>query len=261
MEYSIQFVTNKFDSKLLNDILSCLVSKGVKYNAIKNGWNSARYAIHAKYPEQDVEVIEKEGKELTEKLSEIVKVYSKYDVTRTHLSIDLDYVSDVDFKFNLAIVPKENYGEPVNRNLSMPGQGSSGYYYEYESNPRVEDRIWYIRLDTNTNLIPDEKGFLTFVNLCKVLFERFNFPYGSYRDEDNDNIPDNKDDLLPWLDIVNFFSKPLVDKIGRKRLLTAPAKQVVLCSNGGVMLLVCSMYEGIYGCPDEIERVYNHLYK
>ena len=57
-------------------------------------------------------------------------------------------------------------------------------------------------------------------------------------------------------DIVNFYSKPIVDKIGREKLLSAPARKVEELENGGIMLLVCTEQ---LGCPDELDRVRLHL--
>ncbi|MDW7777375.1 MAG: hypothetical protein SCH39_13705, partial [Methanosarcinales archaeon] len=78
-----------------------------------------------------------------------------------------------------------------------------------------------------------------------------------FRSQYQDDIPFNKEDFLKALpDIVNFYSKPLVDKIGREKLLSAPAKKVEELENGGIMLLICTNQ---LGCPDEFDQVINHL--
>lgn len=94
------------------------------------------------------------------------------------------------------------------------------------------------------------------MNLCKEAFVRFNFVYGSFRNEFQEDVPYSVDGFLKESpDIVNFYSKPLVDRIGRDRLLSSPAFKVEELENGGIMLLVCP---GPFGF-DDLERVGYHL--
>jgi hypothetical protein len=97
---------------------------------------------------------------------------------------------------------------------------------------------------------------LTFVNLCKELFVKFSFIYGQSRSQYEGIIPTDIDEFLKERpNIVNFYSRPLVDKIGREKLLSTPAFKVEELENGGVMLIVCT--EPL-GC-DNIYEVWRHL--
>ena len=222
MDWSIQFYHNKnLDPVFINKLFYFLVSRGVKYNARGGG-----YSILAKDTEKDMRYSEKEVKESTEKLAEIIDTYLKFDLRTAHFSIVLNYLGEIDIKFGVYIIP-------------------------------VKDNMCLISFEAGEHLIPDEKTFLTFMNLCKEVFDRLNFVHGAFRSQYQDSIPFNEEDFLKVLpDIVNFYSKSLVDKIGREKLLSAPAKQVEELENGGIMLLACTNQ---LGCPDELDRVRNHL--
>lgn len=225
MNWSIQFNYYKnLDPIFINKLFYFLVSRGVKYNAYKF---KGRYAIYnIKDPKKDRDYTEKEIKESTEKLAGIIDTYLKFDLRTTHFGIFLDYLDEVVFHFGVYIIP-------------------------------IEDNKSLISFEAGEHLISDEKTFLSFINLCKEVFEIFNFSFGAFRDENTDDIPHSEEDFLKVMpDIVNFYSKPLVDKIGREKLLSAPAKKVEELENGGIMLLVCTNQ---LGCPDEFDQVINHL--
>lgn len=145
---------------------------------------------------------------------------------KTHLDIILNYLGEVDIKFGIYIIP-------------------------------VKDNKCLISFEAGEHLIPDEKTFLIFINLCKEVFNRLNFVHGAFRSQYLDDIPLNEEDFLKKLpNIVNFYSKPLVDKFGREKLLSAPARKVEELENGGIMLLICTEQ---LGCPDELDAVRLHL--
>lgn len=222
MDWSIQLYYNKLVDRLfISQFFKFLVIDGVRYNAYKY---KARYAINATYPEKDIEFTETEIKDSTSKLNEIVNTYLNYNLKTTHFSIDLDYMENVKFNFSLYIIPVED-----------------GYIFSF---------------DTGDCHIPDEKTFLTFVNLCKEIFVKFQFAYGSFKGKDQ-FIPTTVNSFLETPpDIVTFYSKSIVDRIGSKRLLSAPVRMVESLENGNVMLLVCT---NPVGCPDEVWRLWHHL--
>lgn len=222
MDWSIQFYYDKnLNPVFINKFFYFLVSRGVKYNAKGGG-----YSILAKDTKKDIDHSEKEVKESTEKLAEIVDTYLKFDLRTTHLDIILNYLGEVDIKFGIYIIP-------------------------------VKDNKCLISFEAGEHLIPDEKTFLIFINLCKEVFNRLNFVHGAFRSQYQDDIPLNEEDFLKKLpNIVNFYSKPLVDKFGREKLLSAPARKVEELENGGIMLLICTEQ---LGCPDELDAVRLHL--
>ncbi len=223
MDWSIQFYYDKnLDSVFINKLFYFLISRGVKYNAYKF---EGRYSILTEDPKKDIEYSEKEIKESTEKLSEIIDTYLKFDIRTTHFSVFLSYLGEFNYCFWVYIIPTKNK--------------------------------YLISFEAGEHLIPDEKTFLSFINLCKDTFVRFNFVYGIFRSEYQAYIPSNEENFLKILpDIVNFYSKPLVDEIGHKKLISTPARKVEELENGGIMLLVCT---NILGCPDELDRANNHL--
>ena len=222
MDWSIQFYYNKnLDPVFINKLFYLLVSRGVKYNAIGGG-----YSILAKDTEKDMRYSEKHVKESTEKLAEIIDAYIKFDLRIAQFSIVLNYLGEIDIRFGVYIIP-------------------------------IKENKCLISFEAGEHLIPDEKTFLTFINLCKEVFDRLNFVHGAFRSQYQDSIPFNEEDFLKELpDIANFYSKPLVDKIGREKLLSAPATKVEELENDGIMLLVCTEQ---VGCPDELEGVRSHL--
>ena len=224
MEWSVQFNHNdSLNPIFINNLFYFLVSKGVKYNA---GKYEGSYFIYGAEPGKDIEHFEDGIKESTVKLIEIVDTFLKFDLNTTSLGVHLDYFGDKKFHFWISIL-------------------------------QVEQKKSFISIGTNENEILDEKTFLSFINLCKEVFEKFNFAFGAYRNEYMDEIPFNEEDFLKELpDIANFYSKPLVDKIGREKLLSAPATKVEELENGGLMLLVCTEQ---LGCPDELDGVWRHL--
>ena len=225
MDWEIQFQYDKdLDQVFIHKLFYFLVSRGVKYNACSR--YKAYYLILTDKPENDIEHDEEERKESTEKLAEIIETYSKFDLKTTSLSIWLDYLNEVNFRFGIDIL-------------------------------QVKDNDSFISLKAGEHLIPDEKTFLAFTDLCKELFVRFNLSHGAFRSEYENSVPSGKDDFLKEKpNIVNFYSKSLVDEIGREKLLSTPAFKVEDLDNGGVMLIVCT--EAL-GCPDEMERVWSHL--
>ena len=224
MDWDVQFRCNEnLDPVFIHKLFYFLISIGIKYNA---GDYNTYYLIYTEKNENDVEYKEKERKESTEKLAEIVDTYTKFNLKTDLLSIWLDYQKEVDFRFSFTL------------------------------NPVGENNL-FVTFGTGEHLIPDEKSFLVFINMCKEVFVRFNFSYGAFRIENVSDVPHDRGDFLKEKpNIVNFYSKSLVDKIGREKLLSTPAFKVEELENGGVMLIVCTK---VIGCPDEMNRVWEHL--
>lgn len=209
---------------LIHKFFYFLVSRGVKYNANYRG----TYSIIPEV-EKSVSYNEKDDKEATEKLAEIIDTYLKYDLKATTLSIFLRCLSDADLHCYVDIVPG------------------------------VKGKCW-ICFDVTSHGIHSEETFFAWVNLCKDVFVRFNLAYGSLRDEYEDPIPLDVDAFLKEEpNYVNFYSKPLVDKIGREKLLSAPVYKVEALENGGIMLVVCALYDDQIGCLNEIRKLWSYL--
>ncbi|WP_321429190.1 hypothetical protein [uncultured Methanolobus sp.] len=222
MEWSVQFKYNEdLDPVFINKFFDFLVSKGVKYNINRKG----RYNISPDKHVKSIGYFEEEIKDSTKKIPEVVKTFVNYDLKKASFSIFLDYVGEVDFYFIVFI------GHDDDKSL--------------------------IAFDSNDYAVPDDETFFAFMDLCKEVFVKFGFSYGAFRDEDHESIPMDEDEFLKEkADTVNFYSEPLVDKIGRERLLSTPARKVEELENGGVMLIVCT--EAL-GCPEEFDKVWRHL--
>lgn len=223
MDYRIQLDFDKnFDLVFINNFFDFLISRGIKYNARHEG---KYYIFSTGAHEKDVITKENEVKESTDKLAEIVNTYIKFDLKTTSLSVYLDYIDKVEFPFDVS-------------------------FHQLDGNKSL---IFISASDYN---VSGEKTFLAFVDLCKDAFIRFNFVYGSFRNECQEDVPYSVNDFLKESpDIVNFYSRPVVDRIGRDRILSAPAFKVEELENGGIMLLVCPSPSGY----DDLERVGYHL--
>lgn len=114
-----------------------------------------------------------------------------------------------------------------------------------------------IALETIDDAVPDEKAFLVYVDLCKALFSRFDFVFGTLQNRDEGPVRFNMDhcSLLPP-GVVNFYSRGLAEKIGREKILWAPAYRVEDLENSGIMWLVCSYPEG---CHKELRKAEQYL--
>ena len=209
MDWEIQFQYDKdLNQVFIHKLFYFLISRGVKYNACPR--YKTYYLILTDKPENDIEYNEEERKESTEKLAEIIDIYSKFDLKTTIFSIWLDYLNEMNFRFGIGISQTKDSGSSIS-------------------------------FSAGEHLVPDEKSFLAFVNLCKEVFVRLDLSHGAFRSEYEDSVPaDKKDFLKEKPNIVNFYSKPLVDEIGREKLLSTPAFKVEELDNGGVMLIVCT---------------------
>lgn len=210
-------------SVFVHKLFYFLVSRGMKYNAYEY---KGQYQIIGEEPKKDIHFMEEEINESTEKLAEIINTYFTYDHKTTLLDVWLGYYDKVSFTFDVTILPIKNNSVSVS-------------------------------FGTGEHLITDEESFLAFIDLCKDVFVRFDCSYGAFRNEYEYFIKSTKEDFLKEKpNIVNFYSKPLVDKIGRERLLSAPAFKVEELENGGILLIMCT---DVLGCPDEMNRVWEHL--
>lgn len=217
LEWGIQFYSNKsLNPFFIRDFFKYLVSKGIDNSA---GPFSIYINTPDKYLNFDDTKIKEENIIIVD---DIIDIYLRCDLTRSSLSISTRYL---DISFIIRIYPKENK--------------------------------CLIMFDTYDVNIRDEKSFLAFVNLCKETFVHFNFVYGAYRNEYQEDIPLNIGDaIMEKPKIVTLYSKLLVDRMCREKLLKAPAYKVEELENGGVMLLICT---DPVGCPDDYHRVCKYL--
>jgi hypothetical protein len=218
MEWEIQFYHDVTPShNFINDLFAFLLSHNVKYNP-----KESTYFI---IPQGIKSISLKREERSTIDLNKIINTYLIYDIKTTNLGIYLEYYGDVDFYFYLHVIPTNNK--------------------------------YFISFDTNEYMIPDEKSFFSFVNLCKDAFEKFNFSYGASRSQWQNAIPPSENEfIMEKPDIVNFYGKRMADKVNRKKLLSTPAKHVEELVNGGILLIACTNPPG---CPDEMERIRKHL--
>lgn len=222
MEWRVQLVINKnLDPLLIKDFFTFLESNGVKYNAGNKGKSGieGKYYINCRGSHEE----DKTGS--NEKISDIITTYLTYDLSTTSLSVYLDNTNEVVFPFNVSVHQLE------------------------------EDKSLFF-FGGNDYKITNEQTFLTFIKLCKMVFVKFNFIYGSFRNEYQDDAPYSIGNFLKESpDIVNFYSKLLVDMIGRDKLLSTPAYKVEELENGNVMLMICATPTG---CED-LEKAGYHL--
>lgn len=227
MDWSIQFCYDKkLNPAFIYDFFHFLVTKGVKYNV---GMYEGSYSILTGDPKKDVEHTEKEIKESTYKIDEIIDNYLKFDLTTTHFSIGLNYTGEVNFDFWIYIIPDS-----------------------------IPDSKYLISFESNDHCIHDEKPFLSFVNLCKEAFIKYNFVYGAFRNEYQGYINCQEDFLKVPPDVVCFYSKQLADKIGIEKLLSAPVRTSERLENGGIMMLICILRPNELGCSNTHD-VWRHL--
>ena len=224
MYWNLELLLDKnVDNVFIYKLFFILVSKGVKYNARYNG----AYSIFSKNTNNNIYYKEPTIIESTEKLAEIVARYEKFDLHTTSLVINLEYINGIYFNFSLYVTPVIN-----NKTL--------------------------VSFSINDNSLVEEQAFLAFIDVCKETFDRLGFTYGSIKNEYQDNIPLDEDTFLEKMpDVINFYSQSLISKLGRDKLLSAPAYKVEELSNGGIMLLICN---SIKNCSDyDIDRVSTHL--
>lgn len=219
IEWAIEFVYDKnLDQVFINNFINFLISKGLRYQT--GGYFSIIYD-KTRFIRYDDE----KYKESIKNLDDIINTYLQHDLKTSSLFVRFYYPSEVKIDFELGIIPSE-------------------------------EKKCLIRFETNEVATP-ESEFITFVKLCKEVFNSFNFVYGAYRMGIHERIPLNSDEFLYERPTnVNFYSKPLVDKIGREKLLSTPAYKVEELRNGGVMLLAC---QEPWWCYDELNKVWHHL--
>lgn len=109
---------------------------------------------------------------------------------------------------------------------------------------------------TGTDLQPDRR-YEGFRGLARRLFEGLDLVYGVSRREYDRRIPATPEELaaLP-LDNVVFYAAPLVERVGRERLQTAPVEETVRLAGGGLMLVVArERFQS-----DRVRALRDHLY-
>ncbi|WP_276302611.1 hypothetical protein [Halorussus lipolyticus] len=196
------------DCRFVHRLLYALVVQGVKYNT---GKYPGQYRIVPINPNEEIAQEASSERECTERLAEIVDLYSDFDVATTEMRINLAYTNSQEaIHFAFSLVPTNESGCRVR--LSVVGD-----------EVQTEDR------------------FQSFVDLCAGVFQRVNLPYGSFRGEYDDWLPTTTEAFLQErLRRVTFLSADLVDEIGRRKILSAPTERTVEFADEGVMLVATS---------------------
>lgn len=115
---------------------------------------------------------------------------------------------------------------------------ASGLYFGMWISVDPKSNSYSINLENCTTDIIEESTLLSFYDLCKELFNRYDFRYAALTEEwdgiyfDQDGIPQNSPGIL------DCYSKTLVDQIGREKLESTPARAIEKLDRGGVMIFL-----------------------
>lgn len=194
------------DCQFVHKLLYALVVQGVQYNT---GNYPGQYRIIPINPNEEIAQEADSESECTERLADIVDLYTDFDPTTTEMRINLVYT---------------NTSDPIHFALGLAPTNDSGCR---------------VRLSVVGNEVQTQERFQSFIDLCAGVFRRVGFPYGSFRGEYEDWIPTTADEFLQErLRRVTFLTAELADEFGRRELLSAPTERAVELADGGVMLVV-----------------------
>jgi len=212
-------------AEFVHQLLYCLVANGVQYNA---GQYPGEYIIVPKKHENKIfeREEENENREHTERLGEIIETYRRFEPRGTSLRILLAYTETTSpIHFTMAVRPSDNS--------------------EHE-----------IRLEVTSKEIKQTERFLSFVELCIIVFERLDLLWGRYRSEYDDFSPQPTTPDC-HASVVNLYSDELAEMIGREKILSAPALRVTELNQEKIALVVCG--DPYARCRDELMAVNRHL--
>lgn len=228
MDICLDFVFDgEFNHTDAERMLFFLVSRGGQYNS---GESRGHYSIVGDNVNEEVHKTEGTEGPNTEKLADILEKYRSFNPKRTSLGISLSYLADPGISIQIVFIPISISDEEVTT---------------------------IVRLETSEQQVDSETTYKEFIKLADALCRRFSFMYGAYRSEHDASIPLQEDEIL-ITDIkpVVYYSPQIADKIGRERLLSAPATTVIQHDDGGVFLIAC--YDCYGGC-EELSAIKAHL--
>ncbi|NEU59203.1 hypothetical protein [Halorussus sp. MSC15.2] len=208
-DWEIQFYSPTIPNcRFIHRFLYALVVQGVRYNT---GKYPGKYRIIPINPNEEIAQKASGEQEYTERLADIVNLYTDFDPSTTEMGIDLTYMQTTNpIHFNLGLVPTDESGCRIQ--LSVVG-----------TEVQTDDR------------------FQSFVDLCAGVFQRVDLPYGSFRGEYDNWLPTTTEAFLQErLRRVTFLSAELVDEIGRRKILSAPTERTVEFADEGVVLVTTS---------------------
>ena len=205
--FRIQFVPEEEPDRLwLTQVLFAAVAHGIRFNS---GRYRGTYRIFPKPGPTDYteKMLSVEDIDRTELLADAIEIYSRYDAGVAELGISTTYT---------AAQPEL----PVSIQV-LPRGGKTCFL-----------------IDTNESDIEDGTHFREFLTLPMELFERFNFRYGGSVVGDQ-IVPVSEEEV--YADHprhVTFYPPEMVEKIGREKLLSAPAATVTELHDGSIFLLM-----------------------
>lgn len=191
--------------RFTHKLLYALIVQGVRYNT---GNYPGQYRIVPINPNEEIAQEAASEGECTERLADIVDLYTDFDQATTEARINLVYTDTPN---------------PIHFALDLKPTNDSGCR---------------VRLSVVGNEIQTQDRFQSFIDLCASVFHRVGFPYGSFRGEYDDWIPTTADAFLQErFRRVTFLSEELADEFGRRKLLSAPTERTVELADGGLLLV------------------------
>jgi len=191
--------------RFAHKLLYALIVQGVRYNT---GDYPGQYRIVPINPNEEIAQEAASEEECTERLVDIVDIYTDFDQTTTGMRINLVYTD----------TPK-----PIHFALDIQPTNDSGVR---------------VRLSVVGKEIQTQDRFQSFTDLCSGVFRRVGFPYGSFRGEYDDWIPTTADAFLQErFRRGTFLCEELGDEFGRPNLLSAPSERPVELADGRLLLV------------------------
>jgi len=196
--------TSTPDRGWLTRVLFSAVAHGIRFNS---GGFEGSYRVIPTEPSDEIVVTESGELERTDMLVDAVEAYMSFDQESAELAMMTTYTD-------------ENSNIPCSIQLTPH---TFGYVLSFGTNQKEMESI----------------GDLTsFVGLPKAIFERFDFVYGASQVDEQQHIPTTIGDAQgDHPRAITFYSSELVNKIGRKELLSSPAAVVSELSNEGIFML------------------------
>ena len=195
------------DYRLLSGVLYRAVVDGLRFNS--HGFEGT-YRIVPSNPSEEIVLTESGNIDRTELLADAIDEYSRFDPSSTEFGIMTTYIdSNPALPCFVKVLPRDN------------------------------DHV--ISIGTNITDFHGAKHVKEFLELPKTVSQRFSFVYGASRYDEEGPVPTSVGsayDDHPRL--VTFYSSEMVDEIGRKTLLKAPAEVAMELVDGSVFLLASS---------------------
>lgn len=214
------------------DIVSCIPRRSIDESFLINlitimKENGCTYDGGYYYNPDDEWIFEDISEDFSvEKLSEGIKITAKQGNGAIDFECQFDEESWTGF---LSI-----HQHPLDKKwITVEFVSPSGYYYQHK------------------------KAVERFIELGKSLYEHLK-PFVSYMFNDYDRIFPSSEELNSVINEVagfTFFSPQLIDRIGRKNILSAPAYKIEVLSDGGILMNIDNNLLG----GSNVEKVEKHL--